>query len=128
MKVGLDENIGEAIYKALLPLVDPATTDLVHLPGFVGRGAKDIPLISAFRAADGEVLVSGDRNLAKRKTEVAAIRTTGLKLVVLPPSWNNLKLHAKAGFLIAGVEAPLGSALEVEMHWSVFRWRKIGRR
>lgn len=108
MKVGLDENIGVSLARALHAF--GPRCDLVFLPELYGHGASDVALAERFAADGGDCAVSGDRHILARPHELVAYMDSGLVLIALPPAWNEKRAFYKAGFLIRWWQAILDQA------------------
>ena len=133
MKIGLDENVSRRMAEVVAAL--DQGNEILHLPRIYGHGAHDIPLVTAFVADGGEILIGGDYKMTARPHELARIMDSGLRLYVMPRRWSARDRYWKAGFLQRwwgmlvqhAEQAPLGSVWQLAEHWEAWNPSAVRR-
>jgi hypothetical protein len=69
-------------------------------PDFAAANAPDEAWSAAFRRFGGEIVISGDKNLAKRPHQILAFMETGLVGFFLDRKWSGQDMTFKAAHLI----------------------------
>jgi hypothetical protein len=75
--------------------------EFVWEPDFAPANAEDEFWAVAFKRFGGAVVISGDKNIAKRPHQISAFRENGLISFFMLKTWASMDLTFKAGHTIA---------------------------
>lgn len=102
--------------------------EFVWEPEFAPASAEDEFWAVAFRRFGGAIVISGDKNIAKRPHQIAAFRENGLISFFMLHRWASQDLTFKAGHTIAWwprIQAHLSLCKAGEAYWVPMSLRTI---
>lgn len=101
MKIRLDENISQRVFKAVNALTANRAGFEVSHNRMAGDAGKPDPLwIKSFAEDDGTAIVSGDYNILQNWPDLIAYIDSGLVAYFPPPQFKRLKGYGRAALLI----------------------------
>lgn len=63
-------------------------------------GASDVHWITKFAEEGGDAILSADKDFLKLEPQVNAVFDTGMKVIHLPPKWQNAPGHLQAAHIL----------------------------
>ena len=96
MKIRTDENVAPLLTEILKKTATGRGVELTSIYDAGQRGYGDESWVRAFADLGGEAVVSGDKDFIKRSSLIVCVHDLGLRVAVLPPSWQQLKLRQQA--------------------------------
>ncbi|MFN4311711.1 MAG: hypothetical protein ACK4FK_14095 [Ferrovibrio sp.] len=100
VKVALDANIPERVVRMLNSGFKDTGYEFHWEPSFAPASAEDEFWAAAFQRFGGSVVITGDKNIAKRPHQIAAFRKCGLVGFFCTHKWSEFDLAYKCGHLI----------------------------
>ena len=113
IKVACDANIPERAVRMLAAGFQEDGFEFIWEPEFAAANAEDEFWASSFQKFGGSVVLTGDKNIAKRPHQIAAFKQCGLICFFLGSRWAQQDLTFKAAHLIKwwpAIQAELVSA------------------
>jgi hypothetical protein len=102
--------------------------EFVWEPEFALPNADDEFWAVAFRRFGGEVVISGDKNIAKRPHQISAFQQNGLISFFMLKTWANQDLTFQAAHTIAWwprIQAQLAKSREGDTYWVPMAIRNV---
>ena len=99
MKLKFDENISVRIVTAIRSL-ETGSIEIGSVHEDYSQGITDPDWMFRFRDEGGVAMISGDHNILRTPTNLAAYTASGLVSIWPPGGWPELKRFGQAAFLI----------------------------
>lgn len=99
-KVALDANIPQRLVRMLTAGFGDQGFEFLWEPNFALANAADEDWATAFRRFGGEVILTGDANIAKRPHQIMAIQGLRLTGFFFHHKWSDQDMAFKAGHLM----------------------------
>lgn len=128
VKVALDACIPERLVRMLNSGFGETGFEFVWEPEFAAPNADDEFWAVAFKRFGGEVVISGDKFIAKRPHQIQAFRENGLKSFFMLHNWSNMDLTFKAAHTIAWwprIHAHLSQCKAGDAYWVPMAIRSV---
>jgi hypothetical protein len=132
--VALDADIPKKAVTALKVIFGGDELDFLWVPDIVPANTEDIFWAPVFRKKGGRVIISGDKEIAKRPHQIIAFQQNELICFFMEPPWSsNYRLNAKAASLIYWWPAiatqieksSLGDVWQVPLGWKIGEMKSL---
>ncbi|RVU12226.1 hypothetical protein EOS93_06045 [Rhizobium sp. RMa-01] len=100
VKVALDANVPERVVRMLNSGFGGTSYEFHWEPDFAPANSPDEFWAIAFQRFGGSVIITGDKNIAKRPHQINAFRQCGLVGFFCSKTWNEFDLAYKCAHLI----------------------------
>ncbi|MGB8900955.1 MAG: hypothetical protein WCC90_17685 [Methylocella sp.] len=94
-KVAVDEDISRRVASTLNVAYGDKGYEFIYIVDLVGHGAKDEFWAERFGKFGGEIILSADKNIAKKPRKLLAFRENELICFFMQPLWSNRPGHYK---------------------------------
>lgn len=100
MKIRADEHIAEKIVRLVRDMALSDGWELSHVIEAGQRGTADEHWATQFANDGGQAIISADKDFHTKPNQIVAIQRTGLKVIYLPPKWQNAPCHLQAAHVL----------------------------
>jgi len=120
IKVALDANVPQRLVWMLQSGFGDQGFEFLWEPNFAAANAKDEAWTAAFRRFGGQLVITGDKNLAKRPHQILAFMESGLIGFFFERRWANHDLPFKAAHMMIWwprIQSKFGECKPRECWW-----------
>ena len=100
MKIRADEHVAQAIVEAVRGIALSDSWELTSVKEVGDKGLGDVHWITKFANDGGHAILSADKDFLKTPPQVMAVFQTGLKVIYLPPQWQNAEGRLQAAHIL----------------------------
>lgn len=93
--MAVDEDVSQRVARVLDAAYGDKGYEFIYVADIAGTGAKDEFWAERFRKFGGEIVLSADKNIAKKAHKLLAFQENGLICFFMAPLWSNRPGHFK---------------------------------
>ena len=129
MKIRADEHVAPAIVAAIEKMALSSGNQIDSVSSVGDRGSSDVHWITKFAAEGGDAILTTDTDFIKNPPQVAAVFSTGVKVIHLPARWASAEGRLQAAHVLlwwARIEAKLNAMKPRECYRAPWNIQETG--